>query len=169
MSNGLFKASDVRLFGLVIVLVLGVLIGGNLYKKWEDWSIFGPSKDQVIDGQKKEIDKLIDEKKTEEDKKDVDAQAEEERKKIEQETEAKKEKEKEESEARKKDFKEKIDGIVLTKAIKTPPKKKITLEKAKSSTVSEKTLSKSDQVSEAVIDFLWDDYCQGKTNCGEQP
>lgn len=168
MSNGLFKASDVRLFGLVVLIVIAVLVGGNLYKKWDDWNPFGPSKDKIIDEQKKEIDKLIDEKKTEEEKKEIDGKAEEARKEISEESDRREKEIEGNTQDRKDSFDKKIAELTSSAVVSVQPKQISKKKVEKPVMVSSAAQSRSERISAIVIDTLWEDYCEGKANCGEQ-
>lgn len=143
----MFSKLTVRDFFIVMAFILGVLIVGNLYSKLDSWSIFGPSKDKVIETQKEEIDTLKDVVETNTDfidiKKDVSVKKDE----VITETVAKIGEVKKKSEATKDKQAKKVEEIKKDPVL----------------TAQEK----SEEISRAIIQSLWEDFCQDQQNCGE--
>lgn len=143
----MFSKLTVRDFFIVVAFILGVLIVGNLYSKLDSWSIFGPSKDKVIETQKEEIDTLKDVVETNTDfidiKKDVSVKKDE----VITETVAKIGEVKKKSEATKDKQAKKVEEIKKDPVL----------------TAQEK----SEEISRAIIQSLWEDFCQDQQNCGE--
>ena len=143
----MFSKLTVRDFFIVMAFILGALVVGNLYSKWDSWSIFGPSKDKVIETQKEEITTLKDVVETNTDfidiKKDVSVKKDE----VITETVAKIGEVKKKSEATKDKQAKKVEEIKKDPVL----------------TAQEK----SEEISRAIIQSLWEDFCQDQQNCGE--
>ena len=143
----MFSKLTVRDFFIVMAFILGVLIVGNLYSKLDSWSIFGPSKDKVIETQKEEIDTLKDVVETNTDfidiKKDVSVKKDE----VITETVAKIDEVKKKSEATKGKQAKKVEEIKKDPVLSAQ--------------------EKSEEISRAIIQSLWEDFCQDQQNCGE--